>query len=108
MTTLFLMTPAPLQASEHGKVLAALDEMAAREVPEFRLVAPKRSIRVRALDGPDDQIGADGDLRYEGWAGDDLSRSPWGPVVTECALEMIRAHNVANCRFWPVGPVTLR
>ena len=87
-----------------GKVLASLGELAEKELPDFYIVVPERQVDVRSVDGDDDGIGRDDDLRYDRWLGDDFSYSRWGPVVSDRALKVLQAYRVDDCQFWRLAP----
>jgi hypothetical protein len=98
LTGLLVGNVAAVRYSAQGRVLASLGERFARELPEFRIVAGRRPLDVRPLDGREDGYGGDDDLRYTGWMGDDFSSSKWGPVLTQRAVEVVEA------RYPPAGP----
>jgi hypothetical protein len=114
LTGLYIGNVADAVYSPNGRVLASLGELFTKELPEFRIVAGRHPIDVRPLDGRDDGVGSDDDLRYTGWAGEDFSSSRWGPVVTEQARRVIEAqyppvlprqrHPSWTCFFQPVSP----
>lgn len=104
LTGLHIVTIPSLRYSDEGRVRAALGEFVARELPEFRLVSPLRSLRVSTLAGEEDGFSRDDELRYDGWEGDDFSRSAWGPVVSARAREVLEAHDIHGSQFWPLSP----
>jgi hypothetical protein len=104
LTGLRVGMAANLSYSGIGEILASLGELATKESPEFRIVVPEHPIEVRRLDDEEDAIGPDDDLRYEGWSGDDFAYSRWGPVLTERALSVVKAHRTRDCEFWPLAP----
>jgi hypothetical protein len=104
LTGLRVGIAANVSYSDSGKVLAGLGELAARELPEFRIVVPERAVDVRALNGPDDGIRRYDDLRYDGWTGDDFAYCTWGAVLTKRALSLLKAYRVIGSQFWPVEP----
>jgi hypothetical protein len=83
--------------------VSRLAELAATDVPEFRVVVPEHAIDINAIGcSPADGIGIDDELRYGGWTGHDFARSGYGPVVTDRARRVIKSFRAEGCSFWPV------
>jgi hypothetical protein len=100
--------------SSQGRRLAALGELYAKELPVFRIARGRHPIDVRTFDERSDAIGADDDLRYTGWKGEDFSSSKWGLVLTQRARDVVEAQYPAvlprrrlpswTCSFYAVKP----
>ena len=104
LTGLHVVTIPSLRYSDQGRIRASLGEFAVRALPEFRLVAPRRSVRVRTVAGQEDEFGEGDELQYEGWDGDDFNSSFWGPVLTARARAVLEVHDIPHSQFWPLAP----
>jgi hypothetical protein len=102
LTGLHVGVAANTYYSPEASVRASLGELAAKEIPEFRIVRPHSVVEIASTDGTDDGIGVGDDIRYWDWSGDDFSRSAWGPIVSEQALGVIRHHRTDGCAFWQI------
>jgi len=107
LTGLRVGAVADLTWSESTAVLARLGELAAKELPEFRIVVPEHAVEFGpAHHEPDQGIGVGDKLLYAGWNGDDFSYpATWpGFLASERALSVLRTHRVDQCQIQPVDP----